>query len=150
MPGEVEIVPTPRTNREVSLLEAPERKFTAGVSEVIAPKVFRLERSSWPPSITVMAIGTDCKGTARLVAVTVTASTLLGSCFSSAGGVLVCAWAQPLAKTALMSAGNTWRRNTDDRCGDSANFMGVSSIVRVKLCRSILLSSSDFASVFLI
>ena len=73
-PGEVEMVPTPRMNSAVSLLEALVRKFTVGVCAVTAPKVLTLASSSAVPLITEMAIGVLCNGWGRLVAVMITVS----------------------------------------------------------------------------
>ena len=88
-PGEVEIVPTPRTNSEVSLFDALVRKFTLGTWLAIAPRVLRLACSSAWPSSTETATGTFCSGSARRVAVTVTSWTV----FSSALGAACWAWA---------------------------------------------------------
>lgn len=71
-PGEVEMVPTPRRNNEVSLLEAPVRKVRLGTSAGRLATLLRFSRSSASPWTTDTATGTCCKVVSRRVAVTVT------------------------------------------------------------------------------
>ena len=106
-PGEVEIVPTPRMNKVVSLFEALVRKLTLGTWLATAPRVLRLARSRSSPPITDTATGTFCSGSARRVAVTVTSCTVPSSGLAA---VVDCwAWAR-LATEASMASVRAWRR----------------------------------------
>ena len=66
------MVPTPRTNNDVSLFEAPVRKFSDGTCCAMLATPLRLSRSSCSPSSTETATGTFCSDSSRRVAVTVT------------------------------------------------------------------------------
>jgi len=66
------MVPTPRMNSEVSLFEAPVRKFSVGTCWTMLATPLRLSRSSCSPSTTETATGTFCNDSSRRVAVTVT------------------------------------------------------------------------------
>ncbi len=66
------MVPTPRMNSEVSLFEAPVRKFSDGTCCTMLATPLRLSRSSCSPSTTETATGTFCSDSSRRVAVTVT------------------------------------------------------------------------------
>ena len=123
-PGEVVMVPTPRMNSDVSLLEAPVRKLTVGVCVVMAPSVLRLLCSSCSPLSTVMAIGTDCNGSLRLVAVTLMVSSLSdASGFAAAVGAC-CAWTTPATRAAIVDiAGNNRCRAPKDLFDFLASFM---------------------------
>ncbi|MNG36645.1 hypothetical protein D3C84_1237480 [compost metagenome] len=66
------MVPTPRTNSEVSLFDAPVRKFSDGTCWTMLDTLVRLSRSSCSPSSTETATGIFCSDSSRRVAVTVT------------------------------------------------------------------------------
>jgi hypothetical protein len=99
-PGEEVIVPKPRISSEVSLFEDPVRKSAEGIREVMAPKLFKLDCSNSVPSSTETAMGTDCRGSARRVAVTVTVSNVATPSLLD-GVVLVCAWAGSAANAEM-------------------------------------------------
>lgn len=73
-PGEVVTVPIPRTNKEVSLLEAPARKLTLGTCVTNVSSEFRCCLSSSFPLMTETATGTFWSDSSRRVAVTTTVS----------------------------------------------------------------------------
>jgi hypothetical protein len=87
-PGDVEMVPMPRTKIVESLLPPCWRNVALGISCTTVSMAVRLLRSSCSPSTTDTAMGTDCSEAERRVAVTVTLGMLAAmvSLAGSSGG----------------------------------------------------------------